>query len=870
MLSRAEDARVFTSSDDVILRPSSRSYSHKQQLRPDRRRHHSTVAPDPEEADEDEQLHPQHPYRMRKRVLHTESDEDFHPLVDRQASDGHALVTFSRQESNRPMEFVFLSSGEIRAREDCPTGLGLPKLQQQTYSRQGTESVERRLEYQGAEQDSDSDEDSDEEDVHRTQTSRRSRREAPAVAVAVARQRSGRPVSSPSSSSGRSVSESEDADVSSDGDSEYVAMAFTMDSEDREMHAGRRSHSRPVTRNAESRIGRRRGLSERSSVKNTPTRSLKMDHLRIEEQEEVTNQAEDRSSAAQHMKAYRKEKAPTNAATSRETRQRPAPLDQVSQTESTHDASTRRTKRSPKMEVSRLVTGEAIAKTKSRTTSSKVVEEEMLERLGAELQNEKKRVLEKMTQLLDEQGKNQQLRDQVEALETQLAAKDSEMITKLQEAARSREEQIQLAENERTARLNALEEQVRLQEAKIARLKHDKNQLKTAVKQLKTMGADPSNGRGSDDNDVEALRAELYGVTQRLHEFLAKVERWKSSSKERMQACDRKTDLSALLEHVWTDFPQFSGVAPLQHKGGSSLISEQQQQPAPVADEQADVVVFLKKRLRQREDELRQTHVKYVELKELCARQCVREADLQNFINEHRLRGNLIIRKNSSTKPNDVADNQDQVQDNHQDEHQHNAKLKMISSRGTNTPSLFQEREENEANFVNDEYSNNQGDNDDYGEEDEEEYEYPVRTPKIFVQVGRDGVYEHASPTDSALAQKLASDRSRGKRKSQAKQQRVERIRLVPSPSLAQRYERVPTPTTGAPRRKKSAQQPVTPQSSSRSHPALLGECPPGCGSRPSFTRKKAPSIQARTKPAKRPVTTSASKGAIGVIRPWM
>ncbi|EGZ14031.1 hypothetical protein PHYSODRAFT_513499 [Phytophthora sojae] len=459
-----------------------------------------------------------------------------------------------------------------------------------------------------------------------------------------------------------------------------------------------------------------------------------------------------------------------------------------------------------------------------------------------------------MTQLLDEQDKNQQLRDQVEALEAQLAARDSKVNAKLQEAARIREEQAQMTENERVARVNALEEQVRLQEAKIARLKHEKSQLKTAVRQLKAL-------------------ADLDAITQRLHEFLAKVEHWKTSSKERMRTCDQKTDLPALLEHVWSDFPQFSGVAPMNHKGDSSPASEQrQQQSTPVADEQADAVVFLKKQLRQREDELRQAHVKYVELKELCARQCVREADLQNFINEHRLRGNLIIHKNGGAKHSGAADNQDPVQENHQDEPRHSAKLKMISSRGTNTPSPFNGRgEEDEDNFVNDEYSDNQEDNDDYGEEDEEQYEeYPVRTPKIFVQVGRNGVYEHASPTDSAVAQKLASDRSRGKRKPQPKQQRIERIRLVPSPSLAQRYERVPTPATGAPRRKESAHQPVTPQSSVRSHPPQLGECPPGCGSRLSFTRKKAPSVAARSKPPKRPVSTTASKGAIGVIRPWM
>ncbi|OWY97718.1 hypothetical protein PHMEG_00031685, partial [Phytophthora megakarya] len=285
------------------------------------------------------------------------------------------------------------------------------------------------------------------------------------------------------------------------------------------------------------------------------------------------------------------------------------------------------------------------------------------------------------------------------------------------------------------------------------------------------------------------------------------------------------------------------------------------------AAEQGDAVLFLKKRLRQREDELRQIHVKYVELKELCARQCVREADLQNFINEHRLRGNLIIRKNNGVKPNATIDNQMQELDDHQDE-QPSAKLKMISSREANTPPPYNDQDGEENNFINDEDLDNQEDND----ENEAEFAYPVRTPKIFVQVGRDGVYEHASPTNSAVAQKLVADRNRSKGKTQSKQQqRVERVRLVPSPSLAQRYERVPTPSAANTRRKKSPHQPFSQsQRSSRSHPPTLGECPPGCGSRPSFMRRKTPTAAGRAASVKRPVSTTVSKGAIGVIRPWM
>ncbi|ETV79907.1 hypothetical protein H257_07114 [Aphanomyces astaci] len=63
----------------------------------------------------------------------------------------------------------------------------------------------------------------------------------------------------------------------------------------------------------------------------------------------------------------------------------------------------------------------------------------------------------------------------------------------------------------------------------------------------------------------------------------------------------------------------------------------------------AAAVAMLQRRLALVDKEYRITHTKYIELKELCARQCVREADLQNFVNEHRLRGQCSLRLPSST-----------------------------------------------------------------------------------------------------------------------------------------------------------------------------------------------------------------------------
>ncbi|POM57648.1 Hypothetical protein PHPALM_37810 [Phytophthora palmivora] len=456
-----------------------------------------------------------------------------------------------------------------------------------------------------------------------------------------------------------------------------------------------------------------------------------------------------------------------------------------------------------------------------------------------------------MTQLLEEQDKNQQLRDRIQVLEVQIA-ENSETSSKLRDVA-CEKEKIQSTEKEQVDRIKALEEQVRLQETTIARLKQDKEQLKVTMKQLKKTGSNSSNDQRSDTREVLDLRTEVEDVTRCLHEFLANVELWKNNSKKEMQNCDDKTDLSALLEHVWLDFPQFPGISSRPRNERLIPSVDKQEQSIPgTTDEQDDAILFLKKRLRQREDELRQTHVKYVELKELCARQCVREADLQNFINEHRLRGNLVIRKKSGAKPNATIDNQEQEQDDYRGEQRPSTRTNVITGRGTNSPTSYERDEEN--NSINNEYLDNQEDNGDNEEEDAEDAEFPVRTPKIFVQVGRNGVYEHASPTSSAVAQKLAADRNRGKRKTQSKQQqqRIERIRLVPSPSLTQRYERVPTPTTTSARRKKSILSKKTLRNDSY-HPAKLGECPPGCGSRPSFMGRKPPTPAARAMPAKRP-----------------
>lgn len=822
MLSRVDDPRVFESSEDVIIRPSSRRYSRHQQLNGGQNQLRSHKADEQIEIEEDEQLHPQHPYRMRKRVLQQEY-ESFRDLEEH----GDQISAPSRQqERTRPMEFVFLSSGEIRAREDCPPGLELPKLQQNTDTKPYS-----RLEYPTNDFFSEEEEEMEYQNQNKTRTPSRQQ----VGRQPVARQHNERFTSSSSSSSRSSESSvSEDADVSSDNES----LASQMSEEIEQRLKNLQVQSRRQAYRNTNRHSKNLERSARKSVRNTPRRSLKLDHLCSEDDDVSASEHSTHRSASTRL-----DKSPSSD-TTRESRQRPAPLEQLSKAPHLEEVQipTRRVKRSPKMEVSHLNSSE-----KGKVAVSTREEEKVSDPLESELQKEKKRVLEKMTQLLDEQRKNQQLRDRIDALETQLTAKDNETSNKLQEVERERETQLQSIEKQQADGINALEEQVRLQETSIIRLKQDKEQLKAALKQLKKTTSNSTTEQNLDGSEATNSKKELEDMTRLLQEFLAVVERWKQTTKKELQHCEDMSQLPALVKQKWLEFPQLPEVSTRPQRDITSALSEQQLTPGT---EEADAVVFLKKRLRQREEELRQTHVKFGELKEICARQCVREADLQNFINEHRLRGNLVIRKNSSDVKQHEVNNQEPVQEELPDERR-NGKLKMISSRGTNTPAPYEDQ------FVNDEYSDNQGDND----YDREEVEYPVRTPKVYVQVGRDGVYDHVSSTDSAVAQKLAADRKQGKRKTQ---QRVERIRLVPSPSLAQRYERVPTPTTTT-RRKKNTQH--LSQSSSRPH--VLGECPPGCGSRPSFMNRKT-ATRAQVKTTKRSVSTSTSRGAVGVVRPWM
>ncbi|CEG42053.1 uncharacterized protein PHALS_12359 [Plasmopara halstedii] len=835
MLSRIEDARVFGSSDDVILRSSSnQNVHHKFSNGMTHQYRHQQCTDD---RTEDEQLHPQHPYRMRKRVLKRNSESFY-------GEEKNKLLPTWNQRIDRPMELVFLSSGEILAREDCPPDLELPKIQHDSFK-----PMNKELDYYSGNFTN------GEESEYPRQVSKIKKQmkvSKQQIRRLVMRQQSTEqhaPLSSVAYQLESLVSKNEDVTPNNG-----YAEASTNAIEKLEIGATYQLHQNQKTTNDKSNRDFEH-LAAQTVGKKTSHSSPTQDHSHSRNDDARSDYSSDKACSASDLSDsnHGDQSAPSDT-TSHDSRRQSPPLQHQSQ--DTKNVSQRKTKQSPKMKVSHLELDASTPKAKDRALSS---DEYEANEPASELQIEEANIYGERKQPLKEQDKNKHLWDQIKELEAQLAAKDSEMNHKIQEMAREHEVQMQTQEKRQFDRIIALEEQVLLQETQIARSKQVKDQLKAALKQLNKLASSPIAEQCSDSKEVNKLKTELDGMAQLIHEFLISVERWKESSIKEMQCCENDAELPALFEHKWLDFPQFPKMST---KESSSLIQDHCQGPTIKVDEQTDPIVILKKRLHQREDELRQTRVKYLELKELCARQCVREADLQNFINEHRLRGNLVIRKNIDSKPATTENHQEVAQDDH-DEQQNRAKLKMISSRGTNTPACFDDDE----HFIDDEYSETEKELDDF---DEAKDDYVVQAPKVIVQVNRDGMSERTSSTPSAVAQKLATVR-RQKQSTQSKQPRVERIRLIPSPNLTQRHKRIPTPTTAKAQKKKSSQQHVLPHLSSvsRNHPDMLGECPPGCGSRPSFMRRK-PSTATRAKAIKRPISATSSRGAVGVIRPWM
>ncbi|CAI5746489.1 unnamed protein product [Peronospora destructor] len=798
MLSLMENVRVFEGSDDIEIYT---AFNHHEKSKRNTALQRNKRINKDTKVDEDEQLNLQH-----FCVLQQENNESvgFEREIDANSIKQEPVA--ANKHDRRLLELVFLSSGEIRTRNDRSISSQVPHFQQKKIL-ESENRVKTTLKYCNQENLTEKGDEVKEEQKtdgrqssYETSGENRKTKLVEKISRLSRRQEVDGHHNRMFDLSLSSLSE-ESKDLSNDDDrSDESKRSEESEKQEKDQFGLKKEQTRQAVRNEDEQVSFQNHSVARvagdGANRRTRTRSLTMGHLEREQGDGTSGQATDRTHSVRHTTGFGKKDAPLNGDTSHGARQRSAPLEQVEQvlrSDRSNDVSTRRSKRSSKMAVGHLASDEPISRPKIITSSRSENSMIEIDRMEKELQKEKQRVLEKTTRLLDEQDKNQQLRDKVGVLKARLSAQGSEINSETRRVARDHDQQKRKSEKEQNDRVNELEEQLTID-----------------LEQLKKTESELSSNQHYDTVEVAGLRAELDDMNRRLYEFLAKVERWKSNSKEKTQNIDdKKTDLRDFLENLWLGFPQFSGIVPKPHSERPSRSSERQQQSIINVDEQANVAFFLKKRLREREDKLRQTHIKYMELKEMCARQCVREADLQNFINAHRLRGNLIIRKNSSSKSKGADSNQEQVQ---KDQHEKSRRTHLHG-------------------------------------ENEDEYGNLLRTSNVFVQVGRGRVCEHASTTNSAVPQKRTTDQSQGKRRMQPKQQQqeelVERIRCRSSLSLTQQFERVA-------QGKKSAQQPLI--------QPRLEECPPRCGSHPSFMRRKAPTTAAQ---AKRPITTS-------VIRPWI
>lgn len=807
--------------------------------------------------------HPQHPYNAQlfafAKKKQTPVDEN---VLARNGKSAAAFV----YENHYPMEFVYLPSGEIRPRDECPPGLALPPpatqasiiaenqqrlLAGNAFADRGGMQRQQQHQQLGSAPTA----------VRASSKPETSRRAMPATKITdsatAASQRSGASISivgytkkehAPRRSRSSSESSEEDSDSSSaryhslaakqrnnnnadaspgneSSASEASDASASFESEDEEKENVRRQESargstqkqrvvekssikranvttsRPVTASTT----RTTSSINRNKIAEPASRKLKKEseHSRAQPQLEVEVSEEQHqpirrgkvqteySQSSAHEK-HRKAPlpSPSNASNASQTvwaRRPKAVKYEDLQTKPAHAEDGKQQKKSTKMDVRDLLSENSRVKVlKSKPSRD---QSEKIEFLEQELQKEKKRVLEKMTQLLEEQGKNQQLQHQVDGFQSQLASKERDAEVKVKEVLRSKDDNLGQVETQWKARVKALEDQLHVKDAAVTRLQSETEQLKNTMAKLK----DRERQTSSQSKEKEtSANHQFEKILAKLKKFRVRVENWKVNSKEAMEVCDSKSDLLSLMDALWLDFPAFPSFLDANGENKSNNGEKRGD-----TSDNANMILFLKKRLRLREDELHQTHVKYVELKELCARQCVREADLQNFINEHRLRGNLIIRKDGTTPAeNNANDGRRNVQFQEQQQQQRSeAKKKVIVNRGTNTsPTYYEEDESDEDREEYEEYEEDDVEQAADDDEEEQQEEYYVREPKVFVQVGRDGVYEHAPSRSTAVLKKLEEDQARRARKKKEARE-VERIRLVPSPTLARRYERVPAPS---------------------------------------------------------------------------
>lgn len=861
MLSRVHDTRVFTGSHDVVYSDATDRDAHKRLVqRPLYARMHQQLGPTTTTADNDDAsdsssdalsaddsadeyeyfrdsrhppsaaLHPHHPYNTQLRALAPSPRAARGGTVTKRSSSSRR---HGMSAERAPMEFVYLPSGEIRPRDECPPGLLLPPpassappaIAADAFRRSGRHSEQQQRTYRapasGRTRQSHVSSDSDASLLSGSEAPVRRRRD------------NNRHASDPTSqfeslqrqSASASEHESDNGNRASEDESESGESALDEKENVQTQQTRRDAHKRPPSTDRAPVTHTAKHERERSADRRPEHRHAAPSSS--SERQRRSGDAED-ADAPQQQEPRRQP-----SATSHQTEQEPAHARKRASKQSTQaapsDAVRAHAVKSTKLDVRDLLSDHAPLRAPPvRSAPSSALRKQVAD-LERALQSEKQRVLETMTQVLDAQRSAQDRAHDVARLEAQLAAKDHETDRRVRDAVAKEQAHW-------SARVSALEADAQAKDAAVAALETNVRTLESELQHPQSAAATSRSSPVTQDQTQQQMEK----IVAKLRKFHARVERWKRSSRAATDVCASPADVASLLDALWRDFPAL----PLRELVTSDAPADDSTR---ASNEPAHMVAFLTKRLRLREDELAQTHAKYGELKELCARQCVREADLQNFINEHRLRGNLVIRNTGTAAATDntntnTNNGDDGASDDRRKTVQFHAQggseqrtrersARASTSRATNTPPVYfaadddvddggdddgggDDRSGDEATSGEDD--DRQGYDCDEDETSEAQSAYLVREPKVFVQVGRDGVFEHAGAS-SAVLRKLEDERMRqqlASRSSARPRRDVERIRLVPSPALARRYERVPPTET----RRKAPSAAATPvRSSTRS-----------------------------------------------------
>ncbi|KAF0714147.1 Aste57867_4018 [Aphanomyces stellatus] len=262
--------------------------------------------------------------------------------------------------------------------------------------------------------------------------------------------------------------------------------------------------------------------------------------------------------------------------------------------------------------------------------------------LEALLQNEKKRSLDKMRLLLDEQDKSHDLQTRFAALQAKVTHLETAashhaghvqyMQTSLADA-NTRNTSLAADVTQKNARIESLTNELARVTDQLAAL--EAHQDVSTPPRVPTTISSTQTSRGSTPSKPPTPSSKMAATTldqpvqtdsvvDPWAALVEAIQTWKDMA-DAVTHTSTSMSSPTSLESLLADFPTLARPTDVAAKS-----------PPPV-------VAMLKRRLAFVEKEWRQTHAKYIELKELCARQCVREADLQNF-NEHRLRGQCSLR----------------------------------------------------------------------------------------------------------------------------------------------------------------------------------------------------------------------------------